>query len=330
VPWSRKAGGPEPGDRYSSCLRAHRTRRWPPQVTFEFLRDTRWWAAQSRPCGSRRPGPDSLRSQPAAGRFAPADTRSWGAARRQNHVWERTSFRVNGPDNRHPAAAPSPCPAPCQADNLWHMRVSPSRSSSRPPRRRPPGAQAPPPAPQPTFETQVSRDRRRGRRGQEGPGRPRLTRDDFVVSENGLSKQASQLPSRSWCRGPEPRRRATCGARRLHQRRPRTAVAAAISAVVFDDIQPHRRPGTAGAGAVPPFPPDRGGEGDVVTLGRPRGGPPPPVDPPANCPGGTGLLMHPEAARRPYTPRPLFPTASPSFERMRIEEYRGAEAMAWQ
>ena len=189
----------------------------------------------------------------------------------------------------------------------------------------PQAAPGPAPAPQPTFETQVELvtvdvavvDKK----GQAVRG---LTRDDFVVSENGVAAGAHQLRGGRGARGPEPagapQRRAVVSTNVVpDSRRGRNF------AVVFDDIHLSPTQALRARGAVAAFLQTGVAEGDLVTLVASAGG----AWWTARMPEGRDSLM--AILKRldgRYVPDPS-PDRITEFEAMRIEEYQD-EAMAWQ
>lgn len=189
----------------------------------------------------------------------------------------------------------------------------------------PQAPQAPPPAPQPTFETQVELvtvdvavvDKK----GQAVRG---LTRDDFVVFENGVEQALTsfesvvvpEVPSHAGA----PQRRTVVSTNVVpDSRRGRNF------AVVFDDIHLSPTQALRARGAVAAFLQTGVGEGDVVTLVASAGG----AWWTARMPEGRDSLM--AILKRldgRYIPDPS-PDRITEFEAMRIEEYQD-EAMAWQ
>ena len=184
--------------------------------------------------------------------------------------------------------------------------------------------QAPPPAPQPTFQAEVELvtvdvavvDKK----GQSVRG---LTRDDFVVTENGVAQaltsfEAVVVPETS---GPAAASRRSAVSTNVvpDTRRGRNF------AVIFDDI--HLTPGQAqrARGAVAAFLQTGVAEGDLVTLVASAGG----AWWTARMPEGRDALI--AILKRldgRYIPDPS-PDRITEFEAMRIEEYQD-EQMAWQ
>ncbi len=189
----------------------------------------------------------------------------------------------------------------------------------------PQAAQAPPQAPQPTFETQVELvtvdvavvDKK----GQAVRG---LTRDDFVVSENGVpqtltSFEAVVVPEVPALAGATQRRAVVSTNVLSDSRRGRSF------AVLFDDIHLSPTQALRARGAVAAFLQTGVGEGDLVTLVASAGG----AWWTARMPEGRDALM--AILKRldgRYVPDPS-PDRITEFEAMRIEEYQD-EAMAWQ
>ena len=189
----------------------------------------------------------------------------------------------------------------------------------------PQAAQAPPQAPQPTFETQVELvtvdvavvDKK----GQAVRG---LTRDDFLVSENGVpqaltSFEAVVVPEVPSLGGALQRRAVVSTNVASDSRRGRSF------AVLFDDIHLSPTQALRARGAVAAFLQTGVGEGDMVTLVASAGG----AWWTARMPEGRDALM--AILKRldgRYVPDPS-PDRITEFEAMRIEEYQD-EAMAWQ
>jgi VWFA-related protein len=190
----------------------------------------------------------------------------------------------------------------------------------------PPGSAASqaPPAAQPTFETQVELvtvdvavvDKK----GQSVRG---LTRDDFVVAENGApqtltSFEAVVVPEVPRTEGPAPRRAVVSTNVVADNRRGRNF------AVVFDDVHLSAMQAQRARGAVAAFLQEGVGEGDVVTLVATSGG----AWWTARMPEGRDALV--AILKRldgRYVPDPS-PDRITEYEAMRIEEYQD-EQMGW-
>ena len=207
-------------------------------------------------------------------------------------------------------------------------RAIPALLGLAPPRRLPPGPAGPSarrPA-QPTFQTQVELvtvdvavvDKK----GQPVRG---LTREDFVVTENGVPQALTsfeavvvpEVPRAS--EGAAPPRRPVSTNVVADSRRGRTFV------VVFDDIHLSVGQAQRARGAVAAFLESGVGDGDVVTLVASAGG----AWWTARMPEGRdSLIAILKRLDGRYVPDPS-PDRITEFEAMRIEEYQD-EQMAWQ
>ena len=186
-----------------------------------------------------------------------------------------------------------------------------------------PAASQVPPAGQPTFETQVELvtvdiaivDRK----GQSVQG---LTRDDFVVTENGVPQTLTSFEAVVVPEVPRveaaPRRTVVSTNVVPDNRRGRNF------AVVFDDIHLSAMQAQRARGAVAAFLQEGVGEGDVVTLVATSGG----AWWTARMPEGRDALV--AILKRldgRYVPDPS-PDRITEYEAMRIEEYQD-EQMGW-
>jgi VWFA-related protein len=185
--------------------------------------------------------------------------------------------------------------------------------------------QEPPQAAKPTFQTEVELvtvdvavvDKK----GQSVGG---LTRDDFVVAENGVEQKLTSFESVVVPEVPHlasaPQRRSVVSTNVVSDsRRGRNF------AVVFDDIHLSPTQALRARGAVAAFLQSGVGEGDVVTLVASAGG----AWWTARMPEGRdSLIAILKRLDGRYIPDPS-PDRITEFEAMRIEEYQD-EAVAWQ